>query len=215
MFHNCTRNLRQWTNQIIYQYELESRRQYLFYFKFLICFCSIIHWSNSRIRALSILLYSSTITSDAQSKATKKSFEELFFSLALTRSFEELISRCQKLFEKFIISFWKSFEKYIIFLLIWNSFEYEILASMIRNFSKNLWFHYDLTFALLLESHRNDLKKHYNRDFRIWQIRIDRNVCKNRRKTSNWRLFRNFFSMISSSNRLSCLLKFRWYYDLW
>ena len=44
----------------------------------------------------------------------------------------------------------------------------------------------------LLESHRNDLKNHYDRDFRIWQIRIDRNVCKNRRKTSNWRLLLNF-----------------------
>ena len=33
-------------------------------------------------------------------------------------------------------------------------------------------------------------------DFHIWQIRIDRFVCKNRRKTSNWRLFRNFDDII-------------------
>ena len=215
MFHNCTRNLRQWTNQIIYQYKLESRRQCLLYFRFLICFCSAIHWSDSRIRALSVLLYSSAITFDAQSRAAKKSLEKLFFSFALTRSLEELVSRCQKSFEESIISLWKSFEKYIIFLLIWSSLEHEILASMIKNFSKNLWLHYDLTSALLLESHRNDLKKHYSHDLRIWQTRIDRNVCKDRRKTSDWRLFRNFFSVIFSSSRLSCLLRFRWYYDLW
>ena len=37
------------------------------------------HESNSRIRALSILLYSSTITSDAQSKTETKSFEHEIF----------------------------------------------------------------------------------------------------------------------------------------
>ena len=73
------------------------------------CFCSVIHWSDSRIRALSVLLYSSTITSGAQSRAAKKSLERLFFSLSLTRSLEELVSRCQKSLEEFIISLWIDF----------------------------------------------------------------------------------------------------------
>ena len=33
--------------------------------------------------------------------------------------------------------------------MIWNSFEHEMFASIVKNFPKNLWFHYDLTFALL------------------------------------------------------------------
>ena len=56
------------------------------------------------------------------------------------------------------------------------------------------------------------MKNHYSRDFRIWQTRIDRNVCKNRRKTSDWRLLLNFFSQWFFSIE-SCLLRFRWYYN--
>ena len=128
MFHNCTRDLRQSTNQT---FILESRRQCLLYFKFVNMFLSqsfLDQIENSRIINI-IILYSSTITFDAQSKAK-------------TKSFAKLVSRCQKSFEESITSLWKSFEKYIIFALIWNSFEHEIFASIVRSFSKNLWLHF-------------------------------------------------------------------------
>ena len=102
----------------------------LFYFRFLICFCSVIHWLDSRIRALSILFYFSTITC-ARSRTKRNHFEKLVF-------------RCQK-----SINFFTFFD-----------------LKFIR--TRNICFSFfDLIFALLFESHRNDLKNHYDRDFRI------------------------------------------------
>ena len=71
-------------------YEFENRRQCLFYFKFLICFCSVIHWSNSRIRTLSILLYYIYRRSRLMHNRKQK-----------RNYFEKLISRCQKSIEFF------------------------------------------------------------------------------------------------------------------
>ena len=174
--------------------------------------------SHSLVRLENSRIISTTILVDDHVWCTIESSKKIIRRIvlfSLTKSLEELVSRCQKSLEGSITSLWRLLEEYIIFLLIWSSLEHEILVSMIKSFSKNLWLHYDLTSALLLESHQNDLKKYYSRDLRIWQTRIDRDVCKDRRKTSDWRLLRNFLSVISSSNRLSCLLKFRWYYDLW
>ena len=120
----------------LFMYELENRRQCLFYFKFLICFCSIIHWSDSKIRALSILLYSSMITSDAQSKTKTKSFRKINFSLS--EIFRKIYSFSLKIIRK-IHNFSVD--------LTWNSLEHEIFASTIKSFSKNLWLHYDLIFT--------------------------------------------------------------------
>ena len=138
------RNLRQWTNQldenvsdfivvIVWQWtnsNIESRRHCLTMNEFkhresssLLTLFQIFeyvsaqssHESNSRIRALSILLYSSMITFDAHSKSSRKSFEELFSSFFLT---------------------WSSFEHELFAFrsLTWSSFEHELFAS-IEDFS--------------------------------------------------------------------------------
>ena len=89
------RDLRQWTNQldknvndfivvIAWQWtnsDIENRRHCLHQIREY-AFAQSSHESDSRIRALSVLLllYSSTITSDAQSRAKTRSFEhEVFF----------------------------------------------------------------------------------------------------------------------------------------
>ena len=60
--------------------------------------------------------------------------------------------------------------EYLLFVLLtWSSFEHGVLASRF-DFCISAW------------SHRNDLKNHYDRDLRIWQARIDRDVCRDRRK---------------------------------
>ena len=89
-----------------------------------------------------------------------------------------------KLIRTRIICFnWKFFVKRNLSLLslTWNSFAHEIFASRL------IWFqHFCLItlkwfdFYIFAWSHRNDLKNHYNRDFRIWQTRVDRDVCRNR-----------------------------------
>ena len=58
-------------------------------------FAQSLHESDSRIRALSILLYSSTITSDAQSRASRRLFEELFSSLSLSATSSMISSEAQ------------------------------------------------------------------------------------------------------------------------
>ena len=60
-----------------------------------------------------------------------------------------------------------------VFRKIYNFFLMKIIRR-IHNLSV------DWTSAFLLQSHRNDLKNHYDRDFRIWQTRIDRVVCRDR-----------------------------------
>ena len=95
-------------------------------------------------------------------------------------------SRCQKF--DFAISLRKSFEHEIL-LFVW--FEA----------------HSSTSYLLLVWSHRDDLKNHYRRDFRIWQIRIDRNVCKNRRKHIALRCFERRFSRERSS-RIELYVKF-------
>ena len=63
------------------------------------------------------------------------------------------------------------------FELTWNSLEHELLVfrlDLISTFF--VWSHRnDRISCIFVWSHRNDLKSHYRRDFRIWQIRIDRN----------------------------------------
>ena len=52
-------------------------------------------------------------------------------------------------------------------LLTWSSSEHELLASR-------------LDFCIPAWPHRNDLEDHYSRDLRIWQTRVDRDVCRDR-----------------------------------
>ena len=202
------RDLRQWTNQldkIVNDFIVVCLYKYVS--------AQSLHESDSRIRALSILLYSSTITFDAQSRAETKSLEhEVFF---YWRFFEK--RNLQKERDQ---SNTMSFS--LIEVRIWN-FSLKIIRTRITFFNEIrirrrtcfwiwfdfcivAWFHRnDLIFAFLLDriemiwflhfcliaskcfdfcifawSHQNDLKNHYSRDLRIWQTRIDRNVCKNR-----------------------------------
>ena len=97
---------------------------------------------------------------------------------------ERLISRCQKSIEFFtLLLIWSSFEHELLASrsLTWNSFEHELFASRstwLQHFCliTSKWF----DFCISAWSHRNDLKNHYSRDLRIWQIRIDRDVCRDR-----------------------------------
>ena len=98
-----------------------------------------------------------------------KSFSIEIFSKNVIFKKNEIIrtrnfSRCQKF--EFAISFWfeihsntKLFSllksRIRNFFLIWNLFEHEIFACR-------------LNYRIFIWSHRNDLKNHYNRDFRIW-----------------------------------------------
>ena len=54
-------------------------------------------------------------------------------------------------------------------LLTWSSPEHGLLASR-------------LGFCIPAWPYRNDLEDHYSRDLRIWQTRVDRVVCRDRRK---------------------------------
>ena len=155
-----------------------------------------------KIRTDYKVLYSSTITFNAQSRASRKSFEELFFSFSLfatssmisfeaqsrakTKSSREInfsLSEIDRILY-FSLLIWNSFEHELLafHLLIWSSFEHELLASRL------IWFQHFclitskwLDFCIFDWSHRNDLKNHYSRDFRIWQTRVDETMKISRR----------------------------------
>ena len=166
-----------------------------------ICFCSIISWVKFENSRISILLYLSTITFDAQSKTKTKSFAKLVF-------------RCQK-FEfanfcwfqihsntKYLFIVWfetHSNTRYLLFVLIWFQHFCSIASK---------WF----DFCIFVWSHRNDL---------IWKIiivvifafdklELFETNCLNKSFSSQ-----NFCCRNDNwwRNRSSCLFKFRWYYD--
>ena len=155
-------------NKLLNRLWVWSRHQCLLYIKFLKMFLlnhSLIRFENSRIINIIIFI-------DDHVWCIRKQKRNYF---------EKLVSRCQKFFEKFII-----------FLLTWNSFEHEIFVSCSLKFSERFITFLRHDFCIIVWVTSTDLKNYYSRDFRIWQIRIDRFVCKNHRKTSNWRLFFDF-----------------------
>ena len=179
---NRARDLRQWTSSNIenrrhcfFQISMieSARRKCQWFYRVIVylhqireyVFAQSSHGSDSRIRALSILLYFSAITSDAQSRMWKRdrsstryffvvrnSNLQFFFRFVVHSNTESCFSSDLKLTRTRITCF-----------LFW--FDFSIFAWSHRN---------DWISCIFALSHRNDLENHYRRDFRIWQARIAR-----------------------------------------
>ena len=156
-----------------------------------ICSCSVTHWSDSRIRALSILFYSSTTTSGARSRAERDHLERL-------------VSRCQKSIESFTFLDLKLIRtRSTCFLFFWfeahPSTGYLLLVLASAFLLDRIEMTWRITMIVTSASGRLEL------------IETSAEIVAN---TSDWRLLLNSLSQWSFSLvRMSCLLRFRWYYD--
>ena len=146
----------------------------------------IIEFENSRI--INIIL--STITFDVQSKIWKRNHSNTKYFFVIKNSNSH-------------------FFFYFKFIRTRN-----ICFSFVLKFIRTRNICFSFIFCIFVWSHRNNLKKYYNRDFRIWQIRFNRNVCENRRNYVKLTIvFKKIFFNDFLIKSFIVFVEFRWYYN--